>query len=287
MIGCNLPGNKTRAFFCGIIDELRISKVARYTTNFTPQATFKPDGDTLALYHFDEGAGDVLADASGNGHHGKIVNAKWVPGIVGLRSRTQPNTVAPTTLKPATKMEQGSDGWVSLFNGRDLTGWKPFRDREGLGPPWRVSDGCLLGEPQISSGRLGTTRSDFANFHLRIEAKITGGNAKGWTIIRASDDHTAPHYRMPIDHAEINMIANGKPGGSGFRVLQKGEPADLVTPGEWFVHEVIANDNEITVLFNGKHVITYKDNDRLTMSGAIEFSRSPNSTMQIRKVEIV
>ena len=34
----------------------------------------------MALYHFDEGSGDVLQDSSGNGHDGKIVGAKWVEG---------------------------------------------------------------------------------------------------------------------------------------------------------------------------------------------------------------
>jgi len=64
--------------FSGVIDEVRISKIARYDKDFKPAERFEPDKDTLALYHFDEGQGDVLKDASGHGHHGKIVGAKWV-----------------------------------------------------------------------------------------------------------------------------------------------------------------------------------------------------------------
>ncbi len=60
------------------IDEVRISKVARYAKDFTPKVRFEPDADTLALYHFDEGRGEVLKDSSGNKHHGQIVAAKWV-----------------------------------------------------------------------------------------------------------------------------------------------------------------------------------------------------------------
>lgn len=53
-------------FFFGWIDELRISKGVRYTQNFRPPAgPFTSDADTLALYHFDEGVGDLLTDRSG------------------------------------------------------------------------------------------------------------------------------------------------------------------------------------------------------------------------------
>ncbi len=62
----------------GIIDEVRISNTARYSQDFIPAARFETDDKTTALYHFDEGTGDVLRDASGNGADGKIVGAKWV-----------------------------------------------------------------------------------------------------------------------------------------------------------------------------------------------------------------
>jgi len=62
----------------GRVDEARISSVARYAANFTPARRFESDAHTLALYHFDEGQGDVLKDSSGNNHHGKIVGAKWI-----------------------------------------------------------------------------------------------------------------------------------------------------------------------------------------------------------------
>lgn len=64
--------------FDGLIDAVRISKVARYDQDFTPENRFKTDADTIALYHCDEGSGDELKDSSGNNYHGKIVGAKWV-----------------------------------------------------------------------------------------------------------------------------------------------------------------------------------------------------------------
>lgn len=95
--------------YAGLIDEVRISRVGRYTGAFQPLERFEPDADTLTLYHFDEGAGDVLHDASGHGHDGRIVGAKWVradgseitgpgrPGYVAGSSGTgsPPPAVAP------------------------------------------------------------------------------------------------------------------------------------------------------------------------------------------------
>jgi hypothetical protein len=52
--------------FRGWVDEVRISNVARYASNFTPpSAPFTPDANTVGLYHFDEGSGTTVLDASG------------------------------------------------------------------------------------------------------------------------------------------------------------------------------------------------------------------------------
>ena len=62
----------------GIIDEVRISNIVRYTSNFTPPISeFESDSNTVALYHFNEGTGNLVTDASGNGNHGTIFGATW------------------------------------------------------------------------------------------------------------------------------------------------------------------------------------------------------------------
>ncbi len=61
-----------------IVEELRVSKVARYEKEFAPAARHERDKDTLALFHADEGAGGVLTDSSGNKKHGTITNPRWV-----------------------------------------------------------------------------------------------------------------------------------------------------------------------------------------------------------------
>lgn len=79
MVGAD-PNGKGRPsqFFTGRIDEVRISKTARYTEDFEPAARLQADEDTLVLYHLDEGSGVITKDASGNRREGVIHGARWV-----------------------------------------------------------------------------------------------------------------------------------------------------------------------------------------------------------------
>lgn len=52
----------------GNIDEFRVSNTVRYTTDYTPGSPFTNDANTVALYHFDDGSGQVAQDASGNNY---------------------------------------------------------------------------------------------------------------------------------------------------------------------------------------------------------------------------
>lgn len=58
--GSNFPS------YSGWVDELRISNVIRYSSNFTPPTQpFASDANSVGLYHFDEGSGNTINDSSG------------------------------------------------------------------------------------------------------------------------------------------------------------------------------------------------------------------------------
>ncbi|MHC4878151.1 MAG: protein kinase domain-containing protein [Planctomycetota bacterium] len=61
----------------GLIDRFRLSRGVRYLEDFEP-TDFVADEQTVVLYDFHEGAGDVLHDLSGNGYDAAVVGAAWV-----------------------------------------------------------------------------------------------------------------------------------------------------------------------------------------------------------------
>lgn len=62
--------------FLGHLDEVRISTVIRYTTDFSPRTWFEPDADTLGLWHLDEGVGTTTADAV-SGESAQLDGVDW------------------------------------------------------------------------------------------------------------------------------------------------------------------------------------------------------------------
>jgi hypothetical protein len=68
--------------FLGIIDEVRISDVVRYTKDFPiPTKEFTSDKNTRLLWHLNEGSGTEVQDASGNKNTGTLEGGpKWVKG---------------------------------------------------------------------------------------------------------------------------------------------------------------------------------------------------------------
>jgi hypothetical protein len=64
----------TGNWFDGKMDNLRISNKVRYTGNFNPAQTFISDNFTVAMYGFNEGAGNVSYDLSGNERHLTLQN---------------------------------------------------------------------------------------------------------------------------------------------------------------------------------------------------------------------
>lgn len=106
----------------GQIDQVRISNTARYEKGFTPPTRMTSESDTLVLYDFDEGQGDVLHDRSGNGHHGKIVGAKWVSMTpLPANAAAIPSTTPPTwTLRSMSEWAIQHGGQVLLGDGRTI-----------------------------------------------------------------------------------------------------------------------------------------------------------------------
>jgi choline-sulfatase len=93
-----------------------------------------------------------------------------------LRGEFQASTVPHPVASAAVTVRPGPDGFVNLFNGKNLNGW--------AGDPqfWSVEDGAITGKTDgtLKSNRfLSWTGSTIRNFDLQVKVKISPGGNSG------------------------------------------------------------------------------------------------------------
>jgi len=156
----------------------------------------------------------------------------------------------------ASAAEPNAEGFVSLFNGKDLTGW--FNALDG----YAAEDGVLYSKP-TSGGKL-LTEKQYDNFILRFEFKLTE-NANNGLGIRCPVEGDAAYNGM-----EIQILDDS---GSQYKTLQDwqyhGSIYGVVAAkrgfqkkvGEWNFQEVRAIGPQITVILNGEVIVDANLND--------------------------
>ncbi len=150
--------------------------------------------------------------------------------------------------------QQAEKGFVSLFNGKDLSGWV------GKTEMFEVLDGGILSfiEGPKNFGNLMYNKK-FANFILRFDFKLVpnGNNGIG---IRATDiDKDAAYYGMEIQVLDDtgDKKQHLKPfqyHGSIYGVIAA-EKGHLKPVGQWNSEEIRAEGSKIKVTLNGTVIL--------------------------------
>ena len=180
-----------------------------------------------------------------------------------------------------SKPKATADGWVSLFNRKDLTGWKTHPVAPG---DWRVEDGILIGRgPKVS--HLYTERGDYEDLHFRIEAKINAGGNNGQSFRKQfSAKIGGDGYEAQIDSSSHkaktgSLYIHTSPAVAVEQVLV---PVDT-----WFTQEVIVRGNHIVILVNGQKTVDFIDkNNNYARDHLALQVYDPATVVHFRKIEI-
>jgi serine/threonine protein kinase len=183
---------------------------------------------------------------------------------------------------PASDL-QGS-GWIPLFNGKDLTGWKTH---PGFPGAWRVEQGILVAPDAHSY--LYTKHGGYRDFHLRIEARVDQSVNSGVYFrapFRAHRSGWPDSLEAAIDTTPGSSVRTGSLIAADQRRLVA-FTRPIVQPGQWFILQVIAQGNHIRILVNDVITADYIDAERLTSAGHLALQQaSPSRRVEFRRIEI-
>jgi hypothetical protein len=226
---------------------------------------------------------------------------------------------------PLPAQEAPPPGFVSLFNGKDLTGWRVPAGDNGH---WRVVDGVIDYDAgsEAPGDKALWTEAEYGDFTLRVDWRIketpyTNPNvhivkpdglskldATGKPVLMAVPDSDSGIYLRGLDKAQVNIWC--WPVGSGevygYRTDEK-MPAAVragVTPkkladhdiGEWNTFEITMKGSRLTVVLNGERVIENAELPGVPERGRVALQHhgskkdgkwnSPPALVQFRRISI-
>ena len=170
---------------------------------------------------------------------------------------------------------QPPPGFVELFNGKDLTGWRggdTFDHRKWLALPeseraakhaewtadmrqhWRVENRELVND---GGGKYATTEKDYGDFELLVEYKTvpkadSGIYLRGVPQVQIWDHTNEKEFKNGADKGSGGLW-NNSPGAAGKDPLVLADKPF----GEWNAFRIVMVGSRVSVWLNGKHVVDH------------------------------
>ncbi|MBK7645390.1 MAG: DUF1080 domain-containing protein [Planctomycetes bacterium] len=144
--------------------------------------------------------------------------------------------------QPARASESG---WTTLFDGKDTSHWRGYKQQDMPEKGWAVENGVL--ENHGGGGDI-VSREEYADFELALEWKIPAGSNSG-IFFHASEDHgyvweSAPEMQILDDAGHPDGKNPKTSAGSNYALIAP--PANVTRPvGCW---------NQVRLLVRGSHV---------------------------------
>jgi hypothetical protein len=193
----------------------------------------------------------------------RVRNAKQRPpeSIGGIPDPT-PATPPPNRLPK---------GFVSIFNGRDLGGWRT--PNGGSSDAWSVANGVLIGSPQPNVlVQALLSEPDYSDFELRLEYRWPKPGGHTLILLRANDDKERYGKGLAINIADDEgyPAIHGRDIGDGFGTgavlgFTFKPPAANKPLGEWNNLRVGARRHVIEVELNGTKFPTANLDEKLEL----------------------
>jgi len=151
--------------------------------------------------------------------------------------------------------------WQSLFNGKDLTGWKASEHKGSF----HVEDGMIVANGRRSHlfyvGPVANHR--FKNFEFMASVKTTPGSNSGIYFHTAYQQKGWPAKGY---ESQVNISHSDPQKSGGLYDAAKVNPAPA-EDNKWYSQHIIVKSKHVTVKIDGKTVVDYMEPPDVNFKG--------------------
>lgn len=193
--------------------------------------------------------------------------------------------VASASLWAQRSTKPGED-WVSLFNGKDLSGWVEVGKEK-----WIVDNGTIHGQAISKEYGYLQTAKKYKDFHLSMRFKCEGDGNSGLffhTDFKPGTPHVSQGLQVEID-CTINRHTGGIYGdGRQWIVWPAPENEGVVRQGDWNDLQVKIEGNRYVSRLNGVPMIDFTDPTPKSFDGfiALQLHSGGQGNMRFKDIYI-
>lgn len=154
-----------------------------------------------------------------------------------------------------------TDGWISLFDGKTLNGWKASEHPA----TFTVADGAIVvfGDRAHLFYEGSVNNHNFKNFELKVSVMTTPGSNSGIFIHTTYQEEGWPAKGYEI---QVNQTHTDKrKTGSVYAI--KDVEVQTAKDNEWYTQHIIVQGNKITVKINDKIINEYTEGENPRLTG--------------------
>ena len=166
----------------------------------------------------------------------------------------------------ADKKAPAGDGFVTLFDGKDLSAFQM-----SPGAKWTVED-RVIALAGRTDGKLNNpdylwTKEKYGDFVLELEFKVCQGYCNSGVFLRTADrgDPVYTGIEVQVSNSHGRGLSRGGTAGAIYDCLAPTKNI-VKPPGQWNRYRITCRDNLIAVELNGQRVLEM-DLDRWTETG--------------------
>lgn len=180
---------------------------------------------------------------------------------------------AAALLMSAAVAAQDNGGWIGMFDGKTLAGWKAG-DNPGS---WSVKEGKIVGDGERS--HLFYMLHECRNCEFKAEVKINHGGNSGM-YFRAK---FGPEWPAGYEAQVNNTHSDWRRTGSLYRFADIKE--QLIPDDTWWTQDVLADGNHIIIKVNDKVVVDYIDEKNTYTNGYLALQQhNKGSVVEFRNL---
>ena len=158
----------------------------------------------------------------------------------------------------------------SLFNGKDLEGWKVYGTEK-----WYVEDGLLICEsgPDKAYGYLATEKH-YKDFELELEFKQEANGNSGVFIRSTIEGTKISGWQVEVAQTRTSLEGDATGGiyesyGRGWLIKPEMEKDKNLKMGEWNKMKIRVKGDRVTTWLNGVEMVDLSDEKRGQGIGSI------------------